>query len=145
MCQKEGALQVQGKLTEQQARTKEAEETVEALKKENAVMKGHGVKLRNAQKEIERLREAWTDKDVQLAEANSNASQQRHVRLLLINMSIVQAVSDTHGHNLPANIELQAWMLNMLSHTSCSMLTPHVYAALYSCCCGGIWLRSSPA
>ena len=73
------ALQVQGKLTEQQARTKEAEETIEALKKENGTMKGHGVKLKNAQKEIERLREAWTDKDVQLAEANSNASQQRHV------------------------------------------------------------------
>ena len=62
-------------------RTKEAEETIELLKKENSVMKGHGVKLKNAQKEIERLREAWTDKDVQLAEANSSASQQRHVGL----------------------------------------------------------------
>ena len=49
------------------------------LKKENGAMKGHGVKLKNAQKEIERLREAWTDKDVQLAEANSQASSQRHV------------------------------------------------------------------
>ncbi len=49
------------------------------LKKENGTMKGHAVKLKNAQKEIERLREAWTDKDVQLAEANSQASSQRHV------------------------------------------------------------------
>ena len=75
-------FQVQAKLTDQQARTKEAEDTIETLKKENGVMKGHGVKLKNAQKEIERLREAWTDKDVQLAEANSSASQQRHVRSL---------------------------------------------------------------
>ena len=73
---------MQAKLSEQQTRTQEAEETIELLKKENGVMKGHGVKLKNAQKEIERLREAWTDKDVQLAEANSSASQQRHVGLL---------------------------------------------------------------
>ena len=72
-------VQVQTKLTEQQARTQTAEETIEALKKENGTMKGHAVKLKNALKEIERLREAWTDKDVQLAEANSNASSQRHV------------------------------------------------------------------
>lgn len=72
-------LQAQTKLTEQQTRTKEAEEAVEALKKENSTMKGHAVKLKNAHKEIERLREAWTDKDVQLAEANSQASTQRHV------------------------------------------------------------------
>ena len=58
-------FQVQAKLTDQQARTREAEDTIETLKKE-----------------IERLREAWTDKDVQLAEANSSASQQRHVRSL---------------------------------------------------------------
>ena len=70
---------MQAKLSEQQTRTKEAEETIELLKKENGVMKGHGVKLKNAQKEIDRLREAWSDKDVQLAEANSSASQQRHV------------------------------------------------------------------
>ena len=70
---------MQAKLTEQQTCTKEAEETIEQLKKENGVMKGHGVKLKNAQKEIERMREAWTNKDVQLAEANSSASQQRHV------------------------------------------------------------------
>lgn len=74
-------FQVQAKLAEQQGRTKEAEETIETLKKENGIMKGHGVKLKNAQKEIERLREAWTDKDVQLAEANSSASQQRHVSI----------------------------------------------------------------
>ena len=74
---------MQAKLTEQQTRTKEAEETIELLKKENGVMKGHGVKLKNAQKEIERLREAWTDKDVKLAEANSSASQQRHVGLTI--------------------------------------------------------------
>ncbi len=72
-------MQAQTKLTEQQARTKEVEEAVEALKKENGTMKGHAVKLKNAQKEVERLREAWTDKDVQLAEANSMASSQRHV------------------------------------------------------------------
>ena len=60
------------------------------LKKENGTMKGHGVKLKNAQKEIERLREAWTDKDVQLAEANSQASSQRHVsRLIPVTMSLL--------------------------------------------------------
>lgn len=47
-------------------------------------MKNHGVKLKNAQKEVEKLREAWTEKDVQLAAANSSASQQRHVGLLLL-------------------------------------------------------------
>ena len=72
-------MQAQASLTEQKARTKEAEEAVEALKRENGVMKGHASKLKTAQKEIERLREAWTDKDVQLAEANNAASSQRHV------------------------------------------------------------------
>ena len=75
-------LQVQGKLQEQQERAQAAESSVEALKKENATLKGVSAKLKTAHKEIERLREAWTDKDVQLAEANSAANSQRHVGTL---------------------------------------------------------------
>ncbi|DBB03075.1 TPA: hypothetical protein ACH3X1_013390 [Trebouxia sp. C0004] len=81
---------VQAELTEQQGHSKEAEEAVEVLKKENGTMKGHAVKLKNAQKEIERLREAWRDKDVQLAEANSQASNQRH--------AASEAQARLHGH-----------------------------------------------
>ncbi|KAL0027070.1 hypothetical protein WJX79_003191 [Trebouxia sp. C0005] len=81
---------VQAELTEQQGRTKEAQEAIEVLKKENGIMKGHAVKLKNAQKEIERLREAWTDKDVQLSEANGQASSQRH--------AASEAQARLHGH-----------------------------------------------
>ena len=53
---------------------------MEASKKENANLKGVSAKLKSAQKEINRLHAAWTDKDVQLVEANSAANSQRHVR-----------------------------------------------------------------
>ena len=73
---------MQGKLQEQQERAHAAESSLEALKKESASLKGVSAKLKTANKEIERLREAWTDKDVQLAEANSAANSQRHVSTL---------------------------------------------------------------
>ena len=73
------AVQVQQKLQEQLERAQEAEGNAEVLKKENGSLKNVAGKLKAAQKEIERLREAWTDKDVKLAEANNAANSQRHV------------------------------------------------------------------
>lgn len=78
---------------------------MEGLKKENASLRNVAGKLKAAQQEIERLREAWTDKDVKLAEANNAANSQRHVsRLTHKSMQNTDACPDHSRHALQISI-----------------------------------------
>lgn len=128
-------LQVQGRLQEQQERAQAAETSAEALKKENANLKGVSSKLKNAQKEIDRLHAAWTDKDVQLAEANIAVNSQRHVRalnmswglsgVLGIECAILHATSMSRMQTLDHAVAC--------SQTLCSLLYPLHLQLIMSC------------